>query len=458
MKPKLWNGPSAVGEARDRFNRVIDTPYQTASGPGFRADKKNGFHEVFLEEEETGRELGLYLLIAKTENGIRCAASRKLKEGVFTTKPEHECTDWFVDSGRGSPYIFYYGSGLGAKLDSSGPAISRDATIFTTRTGSAFVSKHTVTLPLQGLLTMPMSILSGIKSEGKWHFGISTSYLSDGVPVAYYMHRINSTWYASEPSVPDIAVEFRSASRVVRINNTELLAVSYAADETAKTFTRFSRSLNNGLLWQPLDDITFLQEYADTPGNTALETLEIGASMTSFPTSDGKALIYFKWLDKGAGEFEHRIYGYSNGVLTYQTFLFKSALPWEMVTPTESVGWPLVLQFVLSGDPDTKHVLFTKNGPTWSADYALWESYNTGRISFVEKDFMVCPVYDSEKGYVIYGWKPGQTPKKVAKIKTELAAPNPLVHTGLLNFNTLLKVQDKDGSSAKGHPGLPWIG
>lgn len=62
MKPKLWNGPSAVGEARARFNATIDTPYQTASGPGFQADKKQGFHEVFLTSDEEKREDEAYLV------------------------------------------------------------------------------------------------------------------------------------------------------------------------------------------------------------------------------------------------------------------------------------------------------------------------------------------------------------------------------------------------------------
>lgn len=53
MKPKLWDGPNAVGEARARFNETLDTPYTTASGPGFTARKMNGFSEVTGVQEVT---------------------------------------------------------------------------------------------------------------------------------------------------------------------------------------------------------------------------------------------------------------------------------------------------------------------------------------------------------------------------------------------------------------------
>lgn len=51
MKPKLWDGPNAVGEARARFNETLAAPYQTALGPGFSARKMNGFSEVTGEQK-----------------------------------------------------------------------------------------------------------------------------------------------------------------------------------------------------------------------------------------------------------------------------------------------------------------------------------------------------------------------------------------------------------------------
>ena len=51
MKPKVWGDVRlteaiAVGEARARFNQTIDAPYQTASGPGFAANKVGPFSSV----------------------------------------------------------------------------------------------------------------------------------------------------------------------------------------------------------------------------------------------------------------------------------------------------------------------------------------------------------------------------------------------------------------------------
>lgn len=46
MKPKLWDGANAVGEAKERHLQTIDAPYLTASGPGFTAHKAGSFSDV----------------------------------------------------------------------------------------------------------------------------------------------------------------------------------------------------------------------------------------------------------------------------------------------------------------------------------------------------------------------------------------------------------------------------
>lgn len=46
MKPKLWDGDNAVGEAKERHLQTLDTPYLTASAEGFMARKRGQFSEV----------------------------------------------------------------------------------------------------------------------------------------------------------------------------------------------------------------------------------------------------------------------------------------------------------------------------------------------------------------------------------------------------------------------------
>jgi hypothetical protein len=46
VNPKLWDGPNPVGEAKSRHLETLDTPYLTASGPGFESRKKGCFSEV----------------------------------------------------------------------------------------------------------------------------------------------------------------------------------------------------------------------------------------------------------------------------------------------------------------------------------------------------------------------------------------------------------------------------
>lgn len=56
MKPKLWDGANAVGEAKMRMLELIDAPYLTASGPGFVARKKGAFREVVGVVEKAEQE------------------------------------------------------------------------------------------------------------------------------------------------------------------------------------------------------------------------------------------------------------------------------------------------------------------------------------------------------------------------------------------------------------------
>lgn len=53
MKPKLWDGANAVGEAKERHLQTVDTPYLTASAEGFMARKRGPFSEVSGEKPGT---------------------------------------------------------------------------------------------------------------------------------------------------------------------------------------------------------------------------------------------------------------------------------------------------------------------------------------------------------------------------------------------------------------------
>lgn len=77
MKPKLWDGANAVGEARERALQQVDAPYLTASGPGFTARKMGQFSEV---------------------------------TGVEPTSPTSEVTNWWSASNNASTMVLVTGA------------------------------------------------------------------------------------------------------------------------------------------------------------------------------------------------------------------------------------------------------------------------------------------------------------------------------------------------------------
>lgn len=50
--PKLWDGPSPVGESQTRYMAGLDMPYMTKVGPDFVARKKGQFYEVNSTQQE----------------------------------------------------------------------------------------------------------------------------------------------------------------------------------------------------------------------------------------------------------------------------------------------------------------------------------------------------------------------------------------------------------------------
>ena len=62
--PKLWDGPSPVGEAMVRALKSVDAPFLTASdGQGTVARTKNGFSEVTIEKHVTEQETEGWLCV-----------------------------------------------------------------------------------------------------------------------------------------------------------------------------------------------------------------------------------------------------------------------------------------------------------------------------------------------------------------------------------------------------------
>lgn len=68
-KPKLWNGPSPVGEGAARGNEISGAPYQTHVAPGVISRKMGMFSEVVKDEPPSGEEEELTVFVGGRING-----------------------------------------------------------------------------------------------------------------------------------------------------------------------------------------------------------------------------------------------------------------------------------------------------------------------------------------------------------------------------------------------------
>lgn len=68
-KPKLWNGPSPVGEGAARGNEISGAPYQTHIAPGVISRKMGVFSEVVKDEPPHGEEEELTVFVGGRING-----------------------------------------------------------------------------------------------------------------------------------------------------------------------------------------------------------------------------------------------------------------------------------------------------------------------------------------------------------------------------------------------------
>lgn len=69
LPPKLWGGPTAVGEATSRGNDISGAEYQTRLSPRTRAVKKGDFHEVYIEPEDPPPDYVPVLFASGLRNG-----------------------------------------------------------------------------------------------------------------------------------------------------------------------------------------------------------------------------------------------------------------------------------------------------------------------------------------------------------------------------------------------------
>lgn len=468
MRPKLWNGASAVGEARVRGNRLIDTPYLTASGPGFMAYKKGDFHEVFLEEPTSEVGIPAFYSLGEVDGLERLVGSSTCKN-TFRKLGKVDANAFSI------PNLLYIGANIGiVPVDVNPPYFY----LYYTSNGKRFKEEGLFESRLpkigQGGIWFEV-VIGAVTGAGKnghtWGLSLRARD-GNGVHFGRCAVKRNGEWvYGATLRYVDFDC---SIMRITRLNPTTLIAFTgvYARKERElppQCFTSVSE--DNGLTWQfvsfvPVFDI---DENAVQPESYNLAISEVVDSFSAQAVNPTTSVCIAQFR-KIAPDFTS--YSYQYRVFRFQkigsswNFTQVSELNDEFIALDEGFLFDdsaspnvqgAIFQWRPHHDSLVHHKLFisTNAGLTWTIRTLPWEARKTGVVVWIDEKTMVCPVHDGVD-YVVYeSLNLGATWEKRATLWGGL--PPPTGGTILRQFGIVRRFRDRLGRPVAATPGAPWI-
>lgn len=470
MKPKLWDGPSAVGEARARFNATIDTPYQTASGPGFQADKKQDFHEVFQDKDDRQPEfLPRFYSLGQIEGENAAYTSRSVNARQFTKQGKIAAAPDEILLFYGVPNLLYMGGGWGSIVRRTLASDPVDYTILLTKDGKRFKESLTfqsVENPAtkQFWKMKPGSQYRRRKSTFTWGVLINNYDGKYFTRYAFFDGATNN-WtiggtlrYTEFDCGLDVAP---LAPGVLGGFNSVLCPPTGSILTTPWPF--LSKSTDKGLTWSYINiDSIFSDFYFDVEAiasyNSDIATMcdEI-VFLPKSPTE-----TYFVLPFVAAAGREYRLYLWGASGVSYVSTLDKTKVnqgEGAFVSEQEAANRKvLFLEWVPKNNDGTFHHTICRSfngGVTWQYVDKPWLSQNSGFTTWLDEDTLVCPVYDGE--HSLYESKDyGDTWKKRGVIRSGWAPPLSM-DDYLTSFGIVWQFRRKDTSPAAVTMGAEWV-
>jgi len=484
MKPKLWDGPSAVAEARDRFNRIIDTPYQTASGPGFRADKKNGFHEVHLDAPEPPELEDPRWLCYGVEDAILYEQEGPLMirgSGKHTRRFKNVRTyglSYGINPRFPAGGIAYIGGGrvMAIRL----PEVEGGVVEILTSTNGKrwrreFLFYATGSLGFQGNF---FRYVYGTTRKGASFTWGAVIQNADPITFGNYLYYEEGEWYVG--NTLRYLYYNCSAPNVKRLGPTTLFSVTgvYPTDtQPTVPLPFFSISYNNGATWTFIAaNALFSDLYITSVGQWGNSVYEFVSSMICLPVSPTKALMIARFTT-GLNVKEYRQYEITNissGVTPTITHVSTFAKPaYDPMLGSFSSDETLagtgvvVMKWVPADKPvggdyfDTNNKLvYSKDrGATWLARDFPFPSPRIGYPAWLDKQSLLCPMYDTTTGeHAIYETKDlGLHWDKRGVISKHGMVPSGNYDNELFVFDALNHVRWNRDKPADVTAGAPWI-
>lgn len=489
MKPKVWGDvtqavPVAVGEARARFNKTLDVPFTTASGPGFQADKKLEFNEVFIDSPEGGKNpLPRFYCLGRIGDRDQLSGSYRSAKGTFRKLGE------IKESAFSIPNVGYIGMELGVVpgLDDPDNHVwsfwgTKDAKHF--KKLVTFQSYTHWLFSYRAWLLVPGS-QSGIKrSSHTW--GIALNHYDGHYYTVYaFWDGANKSWnlggslryvdYDCGAAVVSTAPGVLMAFTVVfREAEAEVDGDGYLLNPDPGSAPKcfLSKSIDKGYTWSYIPITSVWDDYVNAMSRSGFNAAvgEMGHEVNLFPLTPTLTAVVIPFTKHVAynahgweidSEQEFRVYH-----LVGSSMALVATLDTDVVSPedgyfiTETLACRtgvLILDFVYRPGYSGPHILCFSfdNGATWTYREKPWPAHVSGTISWVE-DTLVCPAYIDGEHALFETENYGVTWTKRATIRSDGDTPSAGA-TLLQAFNLVREFRKKDGTPAAVTPGAPWI-
>lgn len=480
----------AVGEARSRFNTVINTPYQTASAPGFQADKKQDFNEVFIEGGKSEEHpLPRFYTMGRIGTPNKLSGAMKAR-GKFRKLGEIDESDFSV------PNLNYVGGELGIVPAQIGAPSDNVWGFYTTKDGKRFklavqfLSYFGWSTNLWVWTLVPGS-QRGVRRNSltwgmmlNWYDGkfYSVYGFYDGAnkswnvggSLRYTDHDCGSKIAAIAPGklICYTTVQRETPPETIHIDGDGTYMVNKDPDSEPKPF--LSLSSDKGHTWSYINIDSIFSDFADSDylGSITPAYSKIAQLVRFFPVTPTKTLMIAPFLKSNGlnshgfeddPQWEYRVYSIVGTIIAHISTMDIAYVDPDtcyFIDETDSVNRKgvLILNTVSNGVSPIhtpKFVISPDYGVTWSYHDKPWASGYAGFPSWVDEDTLIHPVYDGEHS-LYQSLDNAATWEKVGTIRDDGDTPNPAGRY-LPAFGYVRQFRRKDGTAAACTMGAEWI-
>lgn len=455
--PKLWNGPSPVGEALVRALQRTGSPFLSAHAGDVTAGTMNGPSEV-----KRGSE-GLLLSLGHPYDTERQLARAKDARTPFT-----KSSGW---GGGNTRAVLHLAGGFGLVLQ---PVALGVTGVLRTRSGSTLQPFATFTHDVA--VGAPNTVFWSVAGSryltdgvARWSYGFAYRATEGGVSRASYSYTLDGgeTWATQSLAFgePGYTTGF---PRVARLTPTSLLMLMPAYGRIDRTALLLLG--DNGASYQQIDPGPLVADHATAYPHgsvTRFATWVNGLGICALADESvlvvaGGDLYSPTLLPSPAGTLRlYRVNKNGGGALLHAATPSGSAYLQEL----DPFDQPFVVGsrpvfLARCDDAGEAPTLFvgSPDGSTWETRPMPRPQYATGHLFALDEATLACPMYDADTGeHRLFATTDfGATWTKRALIHGDAPAPNP-TDRALARFGVVTLVR-RGRLPAHIFPGAPWVG